>query len=71
MEIRYNRAMEKVVRKFNSHTEAEAAERAYYASLTPQQRLDILLDLVAMQRPKDEAADRLARVYRITQLHES
>ncbi len=60
--------MEKVVKKFRSHRESEAAERAYYRSLTPQQRLDILLDLIAQGQP-DETEQGFARVYRIVKLH--
>ena len=62
--------MEIVGQKFNSFAEAEAAEKAYYLSLTPEQRLDILLDLIN-QGAGDEAEQRLERVYRIVKLHES
>lgn len=61
----YNHDMDRVVRKFRSHTDAAAADRAYYRSLTPQQRLDVMLDIIASQRGTDEASQRLARVYRI------
>ena len=57
--------MQPVVQKFSSHAAAAAADRAYYHSLTPQQRLDILLDLIASQRGPDEASQRLARVCQI------
>jgi hypothetical protein len=57
--------MERVVQKFSSHAAAEAAERAYYRSLTPAQRVEILLEMMAVQRGPDEAAQGLARVYRI------
>ncbi len=53
-------AMTPVVQKFSSHKAAEAANDAYYRSLTPQQCLDIMLDLIASQRPADESANRLA-----------
>ncbi len=33
--------MEKVVQIFHSHAEADKADRDYYRSLTPQQRLDM------------------------------
>lgn len=48
--------------------EAEHAERLYYRSLTPSERMNILLTLVAHQndaRQTDETAQRPARVYRI------
>jgi hypothetical protein len=42
------------VRVFPSFQEAEDADRAFYRSLTPEQRLDILLQLIAhMDLPKD------------------
>ncbi len=61
----YNKVMEDVIRQFSSHTGADAADRRYDKSLSPQQRLDILLELVETQRSHDEASQRLARVYRI------
>jgi hypothetical protein len=59
--------MEKVVVIHRSHDEAEEADNAYYRSLTPEQRLDILLELT---RP-DEAQPRLERVYRMVELSQS
>ena len=40
------RKMEKVVQKFNSFEEAERANRAYYRSLTPKQRTEILIQMI-------------------------
>jgi hypothetical protein len=45
--------MEKRFRRFKSHAEADAADKTYYHSLTPQQRLNILLELIA--RGTDES----------------
>lgn len=57
------------LRTFSSFREAEEADRAFYASLSPEQRLEILLDLVARHRESmGEAAERLERVYRIAEL---
>jgi hypothetical protein len=61
--VRYTGPMEKCVRKFSSHAEAEAADRDYYLSLTPEQRMDMLLELVA--RLQGDAPKRLERVYRV------
>ena len=61
--------MERIVSKFSSHEEAEEADRRYYLSLTPAERLDILLELISRQRdPNDPSSERLERVYRITEL---
>jgi hypothetical protein len=63
--------MERAVRRFRSFEEAEAADDAYYASLTPQARVELLLDLIrAHQEATGEAAQGLARVCRVTQLGE-
>ena len=35
-----------LARIFSSHADADAADRTYYQSLTPQERLDILLTLI-------------------------
>ena len=60
--------MDKIAQKFRSHRDSEAAERDYYRSLTPQQRLDLLLDLIAQTQP-DETEQGFARVYRVAKLH--
>lgn len=65
-------SMQRVVRKFHGFTESAESDRAYYQSLTPQQRLDILLDLLARYKDsRDETAERLERVYRVTKLSRS
>ena len=61
--------MEKVARKFRSFAEADKADREYYLSLTPEQRLDILGDLIALANP-NETKQRLERVCRIIKLQE-
>lgn len=61
--------VEKTARIFHSFAEADRAEAEYYRSLTPEQRLDILFDLVQSQQP-DEAEQRLERVCRIIKLKE-
>ena len=64
--------MEKLLKVFNSFEEAEQADDAYYASLTPQQRVDLLLDLIAAHRESlGETASRFERVYRVVELSES
>ena len=63
--------MEKVVRIFRSHQEADEADREYFQSLTPQQRLEIFLEVLWRGRNGDKAAERLERVYRIVELSES
>jgi hypothetical protein len=63
--------LEKTIHKFRSFEEADKADVAYYRSLTPQQRLDILLELVKRTQPDDEAEHRLKRVCRIVELSES
>ena len=55
--------MEREIRVFKSHAEAEAADREYYRSLTPEQRLDILLELI--ERGGGGTQSRCERVYRI------
>ena len=63
--------MEPVTRKFDSHAQAEAADRDFYRSLTPEQRLEILFDLVARYREEHGCSERLERVYRIVELSRS
>ncbi len=58
--------MDKIVRKFSSHEAADAADAEEDLRLSPAQRIQILLDLQAWKNP-DAAAQRFARIYRITQ----
>ncbi len=61
--------MERRAKVYSSFEEEEKATREYYLSLTPQERLDILLELIEQSRdPNDEASQRFERVYRVTQL---
>jgi hypothetical protein len=61
--------MKRTVANFSSHREAGEATLAYYRSLSPQQRLDILLELIDSSRKQgDAASERLERVYRISKL---
>jgi hypothetical protein len=58
--------MEKTVRVFKSFDEAEEADTEYYRSLSPAQRLDILLILRDQYSPyDDELTQGFERVCRI------
>jgi hypothetical protein len=61
--------MEVAVRKFATLEEAEAADLAYYRSLTPAERISIMMDLIYPEGG-DAAAARFERVYRIVKLGE-
>lgn len=64
--------MEYIVRRFDSHADAEEADRRYYRSLTPQQRVDLLVELVYGRRDlNDPASERLERVCRVVELPQS
>ncbi len=62
--------MEKVVKIFKSFEESDRADKAYYHSLTPQQRLEILWELNSRWPTSgdDKPSERLERVYRIIKL---
>ena len=67
----YSRTMERKLEVFGSHEAADVADRAYYASLSPQARLDLQLELIRRQREAlGEAGGRLERVCRVAQLGE-
>ena len=61
--------MEKVARIFRSFAEADKADFEYYHSLTPEQRLDILGELIARAHP-DKTGQRIEKVCRIIKLQE-
>ena len=61
--------MEKVVKQFRTFRESDQADKRYYLSLTPAERLGILLDLISTyQDAQDEASRGFERVYRIIKL---
>ena len=62
--------MDKVVRVFNSFAEADAADAQADAELTPEQRIQITIELRDRLHP-DAAQQGLARVCRITELDKS
>jgi sugar-specific transcriptional regulator TrmB len=65
----YHDGMQRVVRKLQGFAESDEADRAYYRSLSPQERLNILLQLIAhYQDSLDETAKRFKRVCRVTKL---
>jgi hypothetical protein len=65
-----NRAMEKVIRKFDSFKRAEAADIEEDPAMTPEERIAVVLELRARIYP-DAGQQGLARVYRITQRERS
>lgn len=62
--------MEKVIRRFESFEQAEAADIEEELAMTPEERVALVLELRAMMYP-DADQQGLARVYRITQREES
>jgi hypothetical protein len=62
--------MERTIRVFDSFEEADAADAAYYASLTPAERLEILFALVELRHP-NAASEGLARICRVVELEQS
>jgi hypothetical protein len=62
--------MEKVVRVFANAAEADEEDARSDAQLTPEQRLQMAIELRDLQHP-DAAQQGLARVCRITELEQS
>jgi len=61
--------MEKKIQVFQSFEDADKADKEYYHSLTPQQRLQILYELNSRWPGNDGSSiRRLERVYRIIKL---
>jgi hypothetical protein len=59
----------KEIAVFSDFEEAEAAEHRYYANMTPQERIDLQLELIWRWRQANHETDeRLARVYRVVEL---
>jgi len=65
----YPAGVQREIKRFRSFDEAEAADAAYYASLSPDERVDVLLELIAAhQEAVGEATQGLARVCRVVEL---
>ena len=64
--------MKKVIKVFNSHAAADKSDREFYKSLSGQERLEILLTLIARNQKAvaDETGRGLKRVYRVINAHE-
>ncbi len=61
--------MERVAAEFRSQEDAAKADALYYRQLTPQQRLQILMQLIEQAHPDLHAPGQgLQRVYRIVKL---
>lgn len=63
------RTVDRIVQTFRSFEEADEADDQYYADLPPQQRLDILLQLIERHRSSiGEPAKRFERVHQVAEL---
>ena len=59
--------MEKVVKKFENWEAADEADFEYYAQLSGNEKLQILLELIAPENPDEAVIERSARVYPLGQ----
>jgi len=66
----YTEAVEKIVRVFSSFADADAADVRADASLSPEERLRILIELRDRRQP-DASEQRFARVCRIVERERS
>ena len=55
------------LRKVSSFEEADSADDEYYLSLTPQERLQIFIQLIGHAEDKDGIVERCVRIYPITE----
>jgi len=62
--------MEKVVRKFHSFDQADEADYEYYRTLSGNEKLQILLDLIMPENPDGSVIERFARVYPLGEQNE-
>ncbi|MFN7923409.1 MAG: hypothetical protein U0Q16_25125 [Bryobacteraceae bacterium] len=62
--------LEKVIRVFHGFAEAEVAELAEDQSMTPEQRIELMLELRERFEP-NSSQQALERVFRVTRLERS
>ena len=63
--------MERVVQKFSSFDEADNADYEYYRTLSGNEKLQILLELIMPENPDAAVIERSARVYLLGEQNES
>jgi hypothetical protein len=59
--------MEKIVRKFRSFEKADDADYEYYRTLSGNEKLQLLLDLIMSENPDAATVERSARVHPLTE----
>lgn len=62
--------MKKIVQKFRSFEEADKAEYAYYQSLSGDEKLQMLLELIMPENPNEAVIERSARVHPLAEHEE-
>jgi hypothetical protein len=62
--------MEPVVRKFRSFEEADDADYDYYRTLSGDEKLQLLLELIMPENPDAAVIERSARVHPLTEHEE-
>lgn len=62
--------MKKTVRKFYSFEEADEADYAYYQSLSGDEKLQMLLELIMPENPNEAIIERSARVHPLAEHEE-
>ena len=63
LNLEYSGLMQKTGRKFSCHAQADAADPGNCGSLSPEQRMDILLDMINFQQSGNEYSQRLAQLW--------
>ena len=59
--------MERVVQKFSSFDEADNADYEYYRTLSGNEKLQLLLELIMPENPDAAVIERSARVHPLTE----
>lgn len=65
--LKSSQKLERILHSFDTFEEADAYDREFYRNLTPDERLEIALDLM---RGLYEAYPRFERIYRTSELGE-
>ena len=64
--------MDTRIRRFETLADADSADVEYYASLTPEERLNLQFELIEIYRiSQGENSERFERVYRVDELSRS
>lgn len=58
--------MEKIIKKFSSHAEAEKEDISYYSEMNYEKKIELMLNIIYGGDATNEVIERSVRIYPLT-----